>query len=90
MTSRIDRIRTTLEAALQPTRLQIEDDSAQHAGHAGARKGGHYRVVIVSAAFDGHALVGRHRMVYEALAELLRTDVHAVSIRALTPEEDSR
>lgn len=75
-------------ALLQVEHLDIEDESAQHAGHAGARSGGgHYRLHIVSAAFNGKSTLARHRMVYDALGELMQQQVHALSITAQTPEE---
>ena len=80
--ARIERLRAVLEAALQPTRLEIRDDSAKHAGHAGAREGGHFHVSITSAAFAGVSAVERHRMVYAAAAELMGRDIHALSIDA--------
>lgn len=74
--------------ALQPRMLEIEDESHLHAGHAGARSGGgHYRLHIVAAAFAGNNTVARHRMIYDAAGDLMRGAVHALSIRALTPEE---
>jgi BolA protein len=80
-----------LQAALQalaPEHLEIQDDSAAHAGHAGARSGGgHYDVLIVSSRFAGLNSVARHRLVYATLGELMKTRVHALAIRALTPEE---
>ena len=87
MPLRVDNIRRTLEAVLAPTRLDIEDDSHRHAGHAGAKGGGHYRVFVVSAKFSGRTLIARHRMVYEALAEQMKGDIHALSIVAKAPEE---
>lgn len=85
--TRIDRIRAAL-AALQPQRLEIEDQSHEHAGHAGAATGrGHFRIEIVAAAFAGESPVARHRRVYAALGELMQTDIHAVSLRALAPGE---
>jgi BolA family transcriptional regulator, general stress-responsive regulator len=83
--SRIERLRAALEAALNPVRLEIRDDSAKHAGHAGAREGGHFHVTIASAAFQGVAAVERHRMVYAAAAELMGRDIHALSIDAHSP-----
>lgn len=75
----------------QPIRLELIDDSAKHAGHAGSRAGGgHYRLLIVSAAFAGKSTVARHRLVYEALGELMRSRIHALSIQSLTPEEATR
>ena len=87
MPLRVDNIRRTLEAVLAPTRLDIEDDSHRHAGHVGAKGGGHYRVFVVSAKFSGRTLIARHRMVYEALAEQMKGDIHALSIVAKAPEE---
>lgn len=86
--NRIERIRATLQAALQPSALDIEDESHLHAGHAGAATGrGHFRLHIVSAAFAGLPPVQRHRRVYEALGGLMQTDIHALSITAKTPDE---
>jgi BolA protein len=86
--SREEKIRAALTAAFEPLRLEIIDDSHLHAGHTGAAGGhGHYRVRIVSARFAGQPLVARHRMVYSALGSLMDTDIHALGIRALTPEE---
>ncbi|MCC4116047.1 BolA family transcriptional regulator [Aromatoleum toluclasticum] len=83
----IDEIRTRL-AVLDPLSIEIEDDSALHAGHAGAKGGGgHYRMTMVSDAFIGKNTVARHRLVYGALGELMRTRIHALAIRALTAEE---
>ena len=87
---RIERIRSALLAAFAPAALQIDDDSAAHAGHAGAASGrGHFRVDIVAAAFAGQSPVARHRAVYAALGALMDTDIHALSIRARTPDEAS-
>lgn len=75
-------------ATLQPTRLDVIDDSAQHAGHAGARDGGgHYRVHIVSERFAGLPTMARHRLVYDALGTLMEGAIHALSITARTPAE---
>ena len=76
-------------AALAPVALEIEDESAQHAGHAGARPSGgsHWRLTIVSEAFRGKNAVARHRMVYEALGDLMKRDIHALKIEALAPEQ---
>jgi BolA protein len=78
-------------AGLEPQRLELVDDSARHAGHAGARPEGesHFRLLIVADAFSGHSRVERQRMVYGALGDLLKTDVHALSITALSPAEDA-
>ena len=86
--ARVQRMRVLLTEALAPTRLEIIDDSHKHAGHAGARGGqGHFSVDIVSAAFAGKLPLARHRLVYAALDELMQADIHALSIRARTPEE---
>jgi BolA family transcriptional regulator, general stress-responsive regulator len=86
--TRIDRIRSALEQAFAPEALAIDDESHQHAGHAGAATGrGHFRVEIVSSAFAGQSLLERHRRVYEALGDMMQTDIHALSLRARTPQE---
>jgi BolA protein len=86
--NRIEKIRRALQAALQPQQIDIEDDSHLHAGHAGAASGrGHFTVQIVAEAFAGQTLIARHRQVYAALGDLMQTDIHALSIRALTPAE---
>lgn len=77
-----------LRSAFNPEQLTLHDDSAAHAGHAGARAGGgHFQVLIVSRAFAGQSLLARHRMVNQAVADLIPQVVHALSIKALTPEE---
>ncbi|MEM7407732.1 MAG: BolA family protein [Pseudomonadota bacterium] len=81
-------IRTRLQSALSPDDLDVEDVSHEHAGHAGARDGrGHFNVLIVSEAFSGKLPLKRHRMVYDALGDAMQTDIHALSIRAYTPDE---
>jgi BolA protein len=88
VTSRAERIRIALEGAFAPTSLDVVDDSARHAGHAGARDGrGHFNVDIVSEAFAGMTPIARHRAVYAALGEMMTTDIHALAIRARTPGE---
>lgn len=87
---RVEAIRDALQAALGPQSLVVEDDSARHAGHAGARDGrGHFNVEVVSDAFAGLNPIQRHRAVYAAVGELMTTDIHALSIRARTPQEAS-
>jgi BolA protein len=85
-----DRIRRKLEEALQPAQLEIRDDSAKHAGHAGARKGGesHFHVTAVSPRFSGLNRVARQRLVYGALAEELAGPVHALSLTLRAPGEE--
>ena len=84
-----EAIQLKLTSAFQPLRLEIEDDSARHHGHAGARPGkeSHFNVTIESAAFVGAAKVARQRMVYHALAEELAGPLHALSVKALAPGE---
>jgi BolA protein len=76
-------------AALEPLDLDLVDESAKHAGHAGARPGGntHWRLTIVSPRFAGQPTVARHRMVYQALGELMQDPIHALAITARAPEE---
>ena len=76
-------------APLDPRSIEIHDESEAHAGHAGAREsgGGHFRLVVVSTAFAGKSPVARHRMVYRTLADLIPQRIHALAIRAYTPEE---
>jgi BolA family transcriptional regulator, general stress-responsive regulator len=82
-------IRSRLTAAFEPERLDLVDESARHVGHAGARPEGesHFRLEIVAEAFAGKSRLERQRLVYAALGELMRSEVHALSISALTPEE---
>lgn len=89
MGSVADRIRSKLNQAFAPVRLDIQDDSAKHSGHSGAREGGesHFSVTIVSEAFKGQSRVARQRQVNTALAEELKGPIHALSIQALAPEE---
>ena len=85
---RIAAIRSRLESAFTPDLLEIVDESHRHAGHAGAKDGrGHFLVRIVSDRFAGVKPVARHRMVYAALGTLMQTDIHALSLEALSPAE---
>jgi BolA protein len=90
------QIEAKLKAALNPLRLEIVDESARHAGHAGlrghAREGGetHFRVTIVSPAFEGQSRIARQRMVYDALSHELANGVHAIAMTTLTPAEADR
>lgn len=82
-----DLIREKL-AILAPEAIEVLDDSAQHVGHVGAQSGGgHYRLMLVSTRFRGLPLPARHRLIYDALGPLMRMQIHALSIKALTPEE---
>lgn len=82
----IDEIRGRL-APLEPIEISLHDDSASHAGHAGATGGGHFDLLIVAHIFVGKNPVARHRMVYTLLADLIPQRIHALSIKALTPDE---
>lgn len=85
---RVQRIRASLQSALAPAELDIIDDSHLHAGHAGARDGrGHFRVRVVSERFAGLSTLQRHKLVYASVGELMQTDIHALSITALTPAD---
>jgi BolA protein len=83
-------IEASLRRAFAPVRLSIVDESHKHAGHAGARPEGesHFRVEIVSALFEGKSRIERQRMVYAALAEPMKTDIHALALKTLAPTED--
>ena len=84
-----DRLRSKLDQALAPQQLEINDDSAKHSGHAGAREGGesHFSVLVVSERFQGLNRVARQRLINTALAEDLAGQVHALSLQTLTPAE---
>jgi BolA protein len=85
---RIARIEARLRDALAPESLEVADESAEHAGHEGAKSGGgHYAVIIVSARFRGQSTLARHRLVYQALGDLMQREVHAMRITALAPDE---
>lgn len=92
MTGTQDTIEAKLTEALAPKRLTVEDEGHLHAGHAGAKAhgGGHYRVTVVSAAFEGLGPVARHRRVYAVLAEEMKSRIHALALTTLTPAEDAR
>ncbi|MFD2261476.1 BolA family protein [Lacibacterium aquatile] len=85
-------IEQKLQAAFTPIRLIVEDDSASHAGHAGARAGGesHFNVYIVSEAFSGLSRVDRQRRIYQTLSEELAGPIHALALRVLTPAEEAQ
>ncbi|RLJ65079.1 BolA family protein [Sulfurisoma sediminicola] len=83
----VDTLRSRM-AALEPSRLEIIDESHRHAGHAGARDGGgHYRMTIVSPRFAGKRTMERHRLVYDAAGDLMKRQIHALSITAKAPDE---
>lgn len=86
--NRIDTINTLLRENFEPLECQIDDESALHAGHAGAASGGgHFRLRLVSAHFEGLGKVGRHRLVYDCLRELMQKEIHALAMTLLTPSE---
>ncbi|MBC7490671.1 MAG: BolA family transcriptional regulator [Glaciimonas sp.] len=88
MTTQLDDIRTKLIATFAPTEYHIEDESAMHAGHAGAISGGsHYRLRLVSAVFQGENRLNRHRLVYDCLGDMMKHKIHAFAIVALAPSE---
>ena len=87
MTTVAEQIHQRLNERLQPTRLEVIDESAAHAGHAGAREGRHFSVHIVSPRFDGLGRVARHRLVYDALRSWMPRGIHALALTALTPQE---
>ncbi len=88
MSDRIARIRAALRENLDTDDIAIRDDGHLHVGHAGAKSGlGHFHVTIRSPRFSGANPLERHRLVYDALGDLMQTDIHAVNIRALAPEE---
>ncbi len=85
---RPEAIRRRLTSALAPLECSVEDESALHAGHAGAASGGgHYRLRIVCAQFEGLKLVMRHRLVYDSVHDMMHTEIHALAITALAPSE---
>jgi BolA family transcriptional regulator, general stress-responsive regulator len=86
-----DLIKKSLNDALKPQLLELLDNSAAHAGHAGARSGGgHYHVTIVAEAFEGKSLVERHQLVYKALGDLMKQEIHALGINAISPSEETK
>ena len=82
-----EQIGAALRADLQPTQLEVRDDSHLHAGHAGAREGRHFTVTLRSARFTGLSRVARHRLVYHSLRFLIPQGIHALAIEALAPDE---
>ena len=88
---RLQEIKHRLKEAFTPETLGVEDESHMHEGHEGARDGrGHFRVLIVSEAFADQSLLNRHRMVYKALGDMMRNDIHALAIDAWSPQELDR
>ena len=86
-----EKIKQLLNDALKPTLLEIIDNSAAHAGHAGAKSGGgHYHVTIVAEAFEGKSLVQRHQLIYKAIGDMMKQQIHAFGINALSPSEETK
>ena len=86
--NRLQRIRELLDAGLTPVECVVDDESHLHAGHAGAASGGgHYRLRLVSARFEGLGKVARHRLVYDCLREMMQKEIHALAMTLLTPDE---
>jgi BolA family transcriptional regulator, general stress-responsive regulator len=83
----VARIQAAIERALAPSEVRVEDESALHIGHPGAREGGHFRVRVVSECFRGLTRVARHRLVYQAVGEIMGRGIHALAVDARTPEE---
>ena len=87
MKDTLDRIEQKL-AVLSPDSIELIDDSEKHAGHEGAKGGGgHFELIIVSPLFEGKSSQARHRMIHAALGEMLKREIHAISIKAYTPDE---
>jgi BolA protein len=83
---RLDEIRLRLETSLEPVDMELLDEGHLHVGHAGAKDGrGHFRVRIVSAEFAGKTMMQRHRLVYQLMGDLMKTDIHALTIEAQEP-----
>jgi len=86
--TRLERLADRLNRAFEPEHLDVVDDSHRHAGHAGAADGrGHFTVLIVSSRFSGLGTLQRHRLVYDAVGDMMTTDIHALSIQAIAPGE---
>jgi len=88
-TERVNMIRERLEKTFSPQHLNIQDESHKHVGHASAGGAGHFDVEIVADAFADKTLIQRHRLVYDALDDLMHTEIHALSIKASTPAENA-
>lgn len=83
-------IKQKLEQALEPELIEVIDHSAAHAGHVGNSGGGHYNVTIIAEQFEGKSMVQRHQLVYRALGNMMKNEIHALGINALTPSENSK
>lgn len=86
--ARLERLTQRLDRAFEPSQIEVVDDSHRHAGHAGAADGrGHFTVILTSSRFAGLGTLKRHQLVYEAVGDMMTTDIHALSIQALAPGE---
>jgi BolA protein len=85
-----EQIKQLLNDAFNPELIELLDNSAAHAGHAGAKSGGHYHVTIVAEAFEGKSLVQRHQLIYKALGDMMKQQIHALGINALSPSEETK
>jgi len=85
-----EQIKKILTETFNPELLDIVDNSAAHAGHAGASGGGHYHVTIAAEAFTGKTLVQRHQLVYQALGDMMKEQIHALGINAFSPSENTK
>lgn len=86
--ARMEKINQLLTDKLGASDVDVIDESHMHAGHAGAKTGlGHFNVTVVAAAFEGKSLLERHKLVYEALGDMMQTDIHALSMKAFSPDE---
>jgi BolA protein len=86
-----EQIKQLLNESFSPELLEIIDNSAAHAGHAGAKSGGgHYHVTIIADVFEGKSLVQRHQLIYKALGDLMKQQIHALGINALSPSEETK
>ena len=83
---RMEMINENLQA-LKPIKIDIQDEGHLHVGHAGAKSGGHFKLYIVSDMFEDISIINRHKLIYQCLDKLMKTDIHALSIKALSPKE---
>ena len=83
---RMEMINENLQA-LKPIKIDIQDEGNLHVGHAGAKSGGHFKLYIVSDMFADISIINRHKLIYQCLDKLMKTDIHALSIKALSPKE---
>jgi len=85
---RIQMIKDKLDS-LNPIKIEIEDQGYLHVGHAGAKSGGHFKLIIISECFKNKSLIERHKIIYDTLGSLMKTEIHALSIKAHSPNDES-